>query len=160
MSEGRKLVATEQARTQTRRQIGAIPPRTDQAVEPALRGLRVRKRRIGIAVQHRSHTTSSLDYSQKPAGAEQRKCDQSSGLGVRLLLSAKLQVRTAAPAWVPLAVPPRDQTRNALSHNRFRLPDKSGLEYRDAHSPESRGHSIVEATSAVDHDPVPGRKSP
>jgi hypothetical protein len=68
MSEGRKLIATEQAGTQTRRQFGAIPPRTHQAVEPAFRGLGVGRSRIGVAVQHRSPTPSSLIIARSPRG--------------------------------------------------------------------------------------------
>src|SRR5262249_50454452 len=61
--EGRKLIATEQRRTQTRRQIGPIPPRTHQAVQPALGGPSVRKARIGAPLLHRLRRTFTLIIS-------------------------------------------------------------------------------------------------
>ena len=62
----RKLVATEQAGTQSRRQVRPIPPRTNQAMQPALgpgRVGRIRQTRIGILAQHREPSTSLPDYS-------------------------------------------------------------------------------------------------
>jgi hypothetical protein len=59
-----ELVATEEAGTKPRRQIGPIAPRTDEAVQPALGQMRV-----GILLQHREHATSLFDYSRSCAGA-------------------------------------------------------------------------------------------
>src|SRR5579863_8057145 len=43
----KELVATEEARTQARRQVGSIAPGTDQAVQPALGRFRTTRIRIG-----------------------------------------------------------------------------------------------------------------
>src|SRR5215831_11142380 len=63
--EGRKLIATEQRRTQTRGQIGPIPPRTHQAVQPALGGPSLRRTRIEVPLLHRLRTTSTLIISAR-----------------------------------------------------------------------------------------------
>src|ERR1700758_4273189 len=57
------LVATEQAGTQARRQIGPIPPRTNQTIQPALGRWCVRKMRIGIVAQHYKQSALLIDYS-------------------------------------------------------------------------------------------------
>jgi len=57
-ARSKELVATEEVGTQVRRQIGAIPPRTDQAVQPALGHAR-----IGDPLQHRKRSTSLTHYS-------------------------------------------------------------------------------------------------
>jgi hypothetical protein len=48
-----ELVATEEAGTQSRRQIRPIAPRAHQTVQPALRRLDMGKARIGTLLQHR-----------------------------------------------------------------------------------------------------------
>jgi len=58
--EGRKLVATEEGRTQPWRQVGPVPSRTHQWVQPALARLSIGNTRIGISAHHRSRSTSLI----------------------------------------------------------------------------------------------------
>jgi hypothetical protein len=51
--EDYKLVATEEAGAQARRQIRPIAPRTHQAVQPALGQMRIGQMRIGFVAHHR-----------------------------------------------------------------------------------------------------------
>lgn len=62
VNEGEELVATEERGTQAGRQIGPIPPRTNQAVQPALGQMR-----IGILLRHqnRARTTSLLIIARR-----------------------------------------------------------------------------------------------
>src|SRR5271165_1652319 len=53
----KELIATEKTRAQPRRKVGAIPPWTHQAVQPALGRLEMR---VGILLQHRKRATSLL----------------------------------------------------------------------------------------------------
>jgi hypothetical protein len=94
--EDEKLVATEEAGTQSRWQIGPITPRTHQAVQPALGPVRLGKTRIGIHAQHRKPSTSLDHYSWKGSTAEPPFVTECSDSRLRLSVERDSTVPGAA----------------------------------------------------------------